>query len=132
MTWEEAQRFCRANHTDLASVRNEAELQQILSVTNSSEVWIGLYRNQLWSDQSNLSFTYWRQEKIDMKEEDERIKKYSTEQHQNQRCTAADLSGQWTYENCFASFPFICYTSEFISFLDSMKNSLLVTKSIGH
>ncbi|MCI4386907.1 hypothetical protein PGIGA_G00068200 [Pangasianodon gigas] len=42
MTWEEAQSFCRAKHTDLASVRNETELQIILSVMHGVyEVWIG-------------------------------------------------------------------------------------------
>ncbi|XP_060791484.1 macrophage mannose receptor 1-like [Neoarius graeffei] len=108
MTWEEAQKFCRANHTDLASVRNETELQQILSVTNGSEVWIGLYRSQLWSDQSNLSFTYWRPEKGEWFET---ITEYFIKVHRNQRCAAMDLSGHWTYENCFTSFPFICYTT---------------------
>ncbi|XP_034167206.2 macrophage mannose receptor 1-like [Pangasianodon hypophthalmus] len=102
MTWEEAQRFCRANHTDLASVRNETELQQILSIMNDFEVWIGLYRNQLWSDKSCLNFTYWRPAGKEMIE---------TEQTRNQHCTAADHSGQWTDENCFARFPFICYTT---------------------
>uniref|UniRef100_A0A8C1ZW15 C-type lectin domain-containing protein n=1 Tax=Cyprinus carpio TaxID=7962 RepID=A0A8C1ZW15_CYPCA len=59
-TWTEAQSYCREKYTDLASVRNETERQQILNVTLYRDyVWIGLYRNRLWSDQSNSSFTYW-------------------------------------------------------------------------
>ncbi|MCI4386917.1 hypothetical protein PGIGA_G00068310 [Pangasianodon gigas] len=110
MTWEEALRFCRANHRDLASVRNETELQQILSITNGYEVWIGLYRNRLWSDQSYSNFTYWRPEIPALSAEpDNGIN--SPRQYGNQHCTAVDHSGRWTDENCLASFPFICYTA---------------------
>ncbi|KAF7696734.1 hypothetical protein HF521_005152 [Silurus meridionalis] len=38
MTWEEAQRFCRANRKDLASVRSETELQRIQNITNGDEL----------------------------------------------------------------------------------------------
>lgn len=109
MTWTEAQRFCRANHTDLASVRNETELQQILSITKNTEIplWIGLYRNRSWSDQSNLSFTYWRP---------------TESKPQNRHCTTVDPSGEWTDENCFAKLPFICYSSEYISLVGSLDN----------
>ncbi|XP_053505507.1 C-type mannose receptor 2-like [Ictalurus furcatus] len=110
MTWEEAQSLCRANHTDLASVRNETELQQILSITNGHEVWIGLYRNRLWSDQSNLTLTYRKRMTIEYFG----MREGSTAQHRNQRCTAVHLSSDWTDENCFVSFPFICYTAAFI------------------
>ncbi|KAG7320828.1 hypothetical protein KOW79_015243 [Hemibagrus wyckioides] len=41
MTWDEAQKYCRANHRDLASVRNETELQQLLNLTRCYDVWIG-------------------------------------------------------------------------------------------
>uniref|UniRef100_A0A8C1MU96 C-type lectin domain-containing protein n=1 Tax=Cyprinus carpio TaxID=7962 RepID=A0A8C1MU96_CYPCA len=59
-TWTGAQSYCREKYTDLASVRNETERQQILNVTLYRNYgWIGLYRNRLWSDQSNSSFTYW-------------------------------------------------------------------------
>ncbi|XP_053544002.1 macrophage mannose receptor 1 isoform X2 [Ictalurus punctatus] len=114
-TWEEAQSFCRANHTDLASVRNETELQQILNIMNSygySEAWIGLYRNRLWSDQSNSTFTFWSPEiPAPPPEPDNGVYSYSPGQYRNQHCTAVDHSGRWTDENCFTSFPFICYTA---------------------
>ncbi|XP_047661864.1 macrophage mannose receptor 1-like [Tachysurus fulvidraco] len=110
MTWEEAQSFCRAKHTDLASVRNEPELQQILSLTHGYDVWIGLYRNRLWSDQSNSTFAYWRKESQAhvIAEPDNGL--YSFGQVGNQHCTAMDSTGKWTDENCSASFPFFCYS----------------------
>ncbi|XP_046723713.1 macrophage mannose receptor 1-like [Silurus meridionalis] len=110
MTWEEAQRFCRANHRDLASVRNETELQRIVNIMNSYDVWIGLYRNRLWSDQSSSTFTYWRPEiPAQTPEPDNGV--YSSGQNGYQHCTAVDRSGHWTDEHCLYSFPFICYTA---------------------
>ncbi|XP_046723714.1 secretory phospholipase A2 receptor-like [Silurus meridionalis] len=110
MTWEDAQRFCRANHRDLASVRNETELQRILNITNGFEVWIGLYRNRLWSDQSSSTFTYWRPQ-IPAQTPEPDNGAYLPGQSGIQHCTAVDRSGHWTDEDCFARFPFICYTA---------------------
>ncbi|XP_036444938.1 C-type mannose receptor 2-like [Colossoma macropomum] len=108
-TWAEAQSFCRNNYTDLASVRNQTELQQIMRISNGNTVWIGLYRNRLWSDQSNSTFTYWRPAvQFAPSEPDNGL--YSSRQYGNQHCTAVDHSGYWTDEDCFASFPFICYS----------------------
>ncbi|XP_072518023.1 C-type mannose receptor 2-like [Salminus brasiliensis] len=107
-TWAEAQGYCRMFHTDLASVRNDSELQEILRVSNGSTVWIGLYRNRLWSDQSSSTFTYWRTEVAPISEEPNNGYN-SPKQSVNQQCTAVDHSGYWKDENCLASFPFICY-----------------------
>ncbi|KAI4886795.1 hypothetical protein NFI96_013288 [Prochilodus magdalenae] len=59
-TWHEAQGYCREHYTDLASVRNQRENQQILDLARGSYVWIGLFMD-FWqlSDQSNSSFRYW-------------------------------------------------------------------------
>ncbi|KAI4905494.1 hypothetical protein NFI96_014278 [Prochilodus magdalenae] len=112
-SWKEAQSFCRQYYTDLASVRNQTELQQILSVSQGYTVWIGLYRNRLWSDQSNSTFTYWNPGA-----------QYTPEEPNNgfnlpgqfghQHCTGVDQSGYWTDEDCSAILPFVCYSGEFL------------------
>ncbi|XP_048021629.1 macrophage mannose receptor 1-like isoform X1 [Megalobrama amblycephala] len=115
-TWPEAQRYCREMYTDLASVRDETERQQILSITPVGwSVWIGLHRNRLWSDQSSSSFTYWlpyTQHIVAQPDNGE----YVPGEHGYQHCTAASLKyfGQWTDETCIASLPFFCYSDTYV------------------
>uniref|UniRef100_A0A8C9SDN4 C-type lectin domain-containing protein n=1 Tax=Scleropages formosus TaxID=113540 RepID=A0A8C9SDN4_SCLFO len=65
--WTEAQRYCRENHTDLVSVRNQTENDLIHGMINvGTFVWIGLYKDYWqWSDQRNSSFHYWAPGKPD-------------------------------------------------------------------
>lgn len=63
-TWIDAQTYCRQNYRDLASVRNQADNEEIqrlvLNQTGSAMVWIGLFKDDYkWSDQSYSSFRYW-------------------------------------------------------------------------
>ncbi len=113
-TWSEARRYCRDHYTDLVNVRNQTENQRILNSTGGG-VWIGLYRNRIWSNGQITKYEDWRP-----------AIPYSVQQPDNgendyrqwgfQHCTAVSFShsGRWTDENCLSSMPFICYNSEFI------------------
>ncbi|XP_063042976.1 macrophage mannose receptor 1-like [Engraulis encrasicolus] len=61
--WTDAQRYCRENHTDLASVRNQTEndkIKDLITGGNDSYPWIGLFRDAWeWSDGSSSSFRHW-------------------------------------------------------------------------
>ncbi|XP_038135029.1 tenascin-X-like [Cyprinodon tularosa] len=99
--WTEAQRVCRQKYIDLASIRNETENEQIKNITGSTEVWIGLHREKLWSDGSNSLFRYWGSNEPNG----------SADNPVGATCTATALSGsgKWSDENCTKDLPFICY-----------------------
>ncbi|XP_017313324.2 macrophage mannose receptor 1 isoform X2 [Ictalurus punctatus] len=103
-TWYDAQTYCREKHTDLVSVRNQTENEEIKNVIKNSStenVWIGLFNNSWkWSDQSNSSFRYWSSDKPSG----------------GFKCTAVNVSDQdhWTNVNCTEKLPFICHENKLI------------------
>ncbi|XP_062409803.1 C-type mannose receptor 2-like [Sardina pilchardus] len=111
-TWADAQRYCREQHTDLASVRNQAENDQIKGVIAHSshdqiegvrgdkEAWIGLFR-YTWSDGSSSTFRHWGAEEPNNK---------------GVACTEIMPSGQWKDADCQHNdgSHFICYEDELV------------------
>nr|XP_055063810.1 macrophage mannose receptor 1-like [Misgurnus anguillicaudatus] len=106
-TWREAQRFCRENHTDLTSVRNKYENEQIQKIMNDSqisEVWIGLFSDSWeWSDNSDSTFRNWM----------------STEPNgagDTESCTEVyvNTEGQWNDLGCHYNLTFVCHEDNLI------------------
>ncbi|XP_050931610.1 uncharacterized protein LOC108888791 isoform X16 [Lates calcarifer] len=96
VNWTQAQRFCRENYVDLASIRNQTENDIITSISNGRFVWIGLYRNNLWSDGSTSLFRNWAAGQPDSGTD-------------NCFTTSFSGSGQWSDDDCSLSLPFICF-----------------------
>ncbi|XP_054878194.1 lectin-like [Poeciliopsis prolifica] len=102
MNWTEAQSFCRKQHSDLASIRNESENQQVQQlVPAGTKVWTGLYRDGWkWSDGSRFSFSYWKDTE-------------PNNNNNNEKCVMAvfDAQGKWEDWPCDVKKAFICSTS---------------------
>ncbi|XP_078140656.1 C-type mannose receptor 2-like [Centroberyx gerrardi] len=96
-TWTEAQSYCRERYTDLASVRNQAENDEIKMKNQGSNAWIGLFRDLWkWSDGSATSFTNWNTENSEPNG-------YIAES-----CVASRY-GKWEDWPCSQRFYFACY-----------------------
>ncbi|XP_058235788.1 macrophage mannose receptor 1-like [Hemibagrus wyckioides] len=102
--WYDAQIYCREKYTDLVSVRNQTENEEIWRMINSSvhqKVWIGLFNDSWkWSDQSNSLFRYWSSDKPSG----------------GLNCSAVSESEKryWSDVNCTEKLPFICHENKLI------------------
>nr|XP_055047847.1 macrophage mannose receptor 1-like [Misgurnus anguillicaudatus] len=100
MTWREAQIFCRQHHTDLVTVSNQNESEQIQKIINNNQisVWIGLFSDSWeWSDKSNSGFRYWMSGQPNG--------------GPNSMCTEVQMNnqGQWNDAGCSNSQTFVCH-----------------------
>ncbi|KAK9971272.1 hypothetical protein ABG768_024646 [Culter alburnus] len=104
MSWTDAQTYCRQNHTDLASIDDQTDLNALLKTVPNDfkeDMWIGLYRKTgtspwIWSDQSKSSFQLW-------------IPGQPNNAGGNQFCVYTTPAGFWNDYACLEKFAFICY-----------------------
>ncbi|XP_036968449.1 secretory phospholipase A2 receptor-like [Acanthopagrus latus] len=100
MNWSSAQKYCRENHTDLASGRNETQLREITSlVAEEHWAWTGLFADPIidWSDGSDFGFRHWYSPEYEVLSTDA-------------ACAAASLqtSGRWLLFPCETTLPVAC------------------------
>ncbi|KAI4818053.1 hypothetical protein KUCAC02_011418 [Chaenocephalus aceratus] len=97
-TWQEAVAFCRFQYTDLVSVRNLSENNQISSLLAES-TWIGLHRKTwpYWSDKSPNIFTKWATNRP-----------LSTTRNESSCASLNTASGKWIDNVCEKNYHFVC------------------------
>ncbi|XP_026055588.1 macrophage mannose receptor 1 isoform X3 [Carassius auratus] len=106
--WFDAQKHCRQKHTDLASVRNETENNQIKNIINQNltsdkQAWIGLQRFWNWSDNSNFISPLWSTGQPNIRD------------GKNSICVSTGVSeGGWTDERCSVQHLFVCYDDKLV------------------
>nr|XP_021333333.1 macrophage mannose receptor 1-like isoform X2 [Danio rerio] len=101
--WTEAQRYCRENYTDLATVDNMNDMNQLKNSldVNYGVVWIGLQgtnvSNWHWSSGDSVLFLNWA----------------SGQPYSSDNC-AVMINGKWFVGACTATWTFICYNNKLI------------------
>ncbi|XP_067220123.1 macrophage mannose receptor 1-like [Chanodichthys erythropterus] len=97
--WTDAQSYCRQNNTDLPTIHNAQELNQMKSIVPYySWVWIGLFQDSWqWSDKWSLFFRNWAEGQ--------------PSQSSGSDCVGMSRtnSGKWAHESCNLKRPFICH-----------------------
>lgn len=110
LTWTDAQTYCRQAHTDLVTIENAADVDQLVKILSfvglSSEVWVGLFSeiHWKWSDGFTENQTEFRDWETYSNEPDFALA--------DQFCVLFDSNGRWWDEFCASKNPFICYNGK--------------------
>ncbi|XP_043078721.1 macrophage mannose receptor 1-like [Puntigrus tetrazona] len=98
--WTDAQSYCRQQYTDLPTIHNAVEHNQLKSIIlYTSWVWIGLFQDYWeWSDKWSNFFRYWAAGQP----------RQTSGSGDCVGMTTAD-SGKWIHESCDLHHPFICH-----------------------
>ncbi|XP_015257241.1 PREDICTED: macrophage mannose receptor 1-like [Cyprinodon variegatus] len=105
LNWTEAQTYCRKKHTDLATILNPEEQNQLnntlTSAGHSSDVWIGMFSeiNWKWSDGytgSGADYRHWTSNQPYITNPDE-------------YCVGLNHNRGWADYICTGKHHFMCY-----------------------
>lgn len=104
MNWSAAQKHCRENFADLATVRNNTENTKMKMLT-TTWTWIGLFRdpNMYWSDGSGFT--------------DLSVRDWATSREslgsKTVICGVASVKhvNQLSFTGCEKRLPFVCYSA---------------------
>ncbi|XP_051546762.1 secretory phospholipase A2 receptor-like [Myxocyprinus asiaticus] len=98
-SWSDAQRYCRENYTDLVSIRDETENNQVMEAGKQSNTpfWIGLFIDNVeWSDGGQSAYRNYNEQ--------------NTSPENGKYFTFLFFDGSWMKENSQHYFA-LCYKS---------------------
>uniref|UniRef100_A0A3B5KQ47 C-type lectin domain-containing protein n=1 Tax=Xiphophorus couchianus TaxID=32473 RepID=A0A3B5KQ47_9TELE len=117
LTWRDAQRVCRRDYTDLATIESTADVDDFLRTTsnNTGKAWIGLYDDKInsWKWSLNDSSFYSPGEYSFRDWEPNEPNNYYGQQY----CvrfygTAYNSVGRWDDIGCTETIQFVCYNGK--------------------
>lgn len=101
MNWTDAQRFCRASFTDLATILDPASNAAAQQGWWKGKFWIGLYntswRWSLGNQDASLNYTNWAPNELGPGS-----------------CVTVSDSGLWSVRDCAVLNMFFCYSGEYL------------------
>ena len=107
--WTEAQRYCRDEFTDLATIDNMTEMKMLNSTMNeagAADAWIGLKQGSIPKWQWSLADRdFYREDRKECMEWDQ-------SEETNENCTVLKGNGKWCSKKCDKEKTFICYDGE--------------------
>ncbi|KAK1151731.1 macrophage mannose receptor 1-like [Acipenser oxyrinchus oxyrinchus] len=100
-TWTEAQQYCREHHTDLVSIKNASENEDLVKKAHGKPFWIGLFNNPWkWSHQGdNYTFHNWNTGE-------------PNNEKGNEKCVVMNKTGKWYDSSCSRKAFFICCSAD--------------------
>lgn len=108
MVFSDAQQYCKWNFTDLATVDNMLDMQQLLAAVEGfyeGPVWIGLYDIDWAWDWSLLDLSYYKPGEYLYRV----WNSGEPNQPRTQTLCAAIQGGYWFDFFCTETFTFVCY-----------------------
>lgn len=112
-TWKDAQSYCRANHMDLATVYDTADVRRLCAGEDRCEnAWIGLYNKNARYD-TNKRMCHWSLPGVDFIHINEMWENGEPNDHQGkENCGFMYRSLRLADDLCNKRRPFICYNGE--------------------
>ncbi|CAJ1068388.1 macrophage mannose receptor 1-like [Xyrichtys novacula] len=112
MNWADARQYCRANHTDLATIESSAENSKLNGLV-TSDTWIGLnddsasWRNKMGKDRNSWR---WSSTGETSKTGYQNWQAYKPDYYDGlESCAVLLSSGKWDDKDCDTENDFVCY-----------------------
>ncbi|TDH09017.1 hypothetical protein EPR50_G00103600 [Perca flavescens] len=130
MTWEAAQEYCRKNHTDLATVSNQEDLQRLRDTAknakypdHSTTEPAGQYPGGAWIGRQNKTTNRvwrWSQPGVEFNKSESKWSSTQPDNVGDQEICVRMNDGTWDDDLCSTKYKSICYDDSVILINQSM------------